>query len=299
VKSPFPYFGGKRRVADIVWDRLDDVHHYIEPFCGSAAVLLARPGGAPSSGSETVNDRDGLLINFWRTLQKKPEALLDVASAPPSAVDLPARNNRVVDRMSGLVDRLLNDPEWFNVQMAGDWWYCLSTAIGPAPLFNEGKHMGVNKPFVGAGGRGLHSSRITPEHVSSLSKRIADVRILCHDWSDVLTEGLLDYCGSPVGVFLDPPYAEGTFDDDIYSGDTIGIAEDVARWAVEHGDDEGVRIVYCGYAGTVTFPEGWSQHEWSAHGGHRHIGEDTESRHDERLWFSPGCSCAPQQGLFS
>ena len=40
LKAPFPYFGGKSRVAHEVWHRLGDVTNFIEPFCGSAAVLL-------------------------------------------------------------------------------------------------------------------------------------------------------------------------------------------------------------------------------------------------------------------
>ena len=45
--APFPYFGGKRSVATDVWERLGATAQYIEPFCGSAAVLLAKP--QPSS----------------------------------------------------------------------------------------------------------------------------------------------------------------------------------------------------------------------------------------------------------
>ena len=44
LKAPFPYFGGKSNVADIVWAGLEQPKHYIEPFYGSAAVLLAGPG---------------------------------------------------------------------------------------------------------------------------------------------------------------------------------------------------------------------------------------------------------------
>lgn len=56
IKAPFPWFGGKSRAADLVWRALGpDVSNYIEPFAGSLAVLLARPGGAGKI--ETVNDR--------------------------------------------------------------------------------------------------------------------------------------------------------------------------------------------------------------------------------------------------
>lgn len=43
LKSPFVWFGGKRRVADQVWAALGDVDNYVEPFAGSLAVLLGRP----------------------------------------------------------------------------------------------------------------------------------------------------------------------------------------------------------------------------------------------------------------
>lgn len=60
LRAPFPWFGGKRRVADVVWRAFGaDVPNYIEPFAGSLAVLLGRPGGAGKI--ETVNDRDRYL----------------------------------------------------------------------------------------------------------------------------------------------------------------------------------------------------------------------------------------------
>jgi len=55
LKAPFPWFGGKSRVAHIVWDRFGGVANYVEPFAGSLAVLLGRPDVA---GAETVNDLD-------------------------------------------------------------------------------------------------------------------------------------------------------------------------------------------------------------------------------------------------
>ena len=43
LKAPFPWFGGKSLVADIVWQRFGDIPNYVEPFFGSGAVLLGRP----------------------------------------------------------------------------------------------------------------------------------------------------------------------------------------------------------------------------------------------------------------
>ena len=49
LRAPFPWFGGKRKVADAVWQRLGRVGNYVEPFFGSGAVLLGRP--SPKNGS--------------------------------------------------------------------------------------------------------------------------------------------------------------------------------------------------------------------------------------------------------
>ena len=71
LAAPFPYFGGKRRAAPIIWRALGDPGGYVEPFAGSAAVLLARP---PFKGRrvETLNDADGWLVNCWRAIQHDP-----------------------------------------------------------------------------------------------------------------------------------------------------------------------------------------------------------------------------------
>ena len=77
LQAPFPYFGGKSIVAQLVWERLGDVANYVEPFFGSGAMLLGRPHEARI---ETVNDKDGFVANFWRALQWDPE---QVASTAP------------------------------------------------------------------------------------------------------------------------------------------------------------------------------------------------------------------------
>ena len=69
LKAPFPYFGGKSRVANLVWETLGDCDNFIEPFCGSAAVLLGRPH---SPRIETVNDADCYVANFWRATSQAP-----------------------------------------------------------------------------------------------------------------------------------------------------------------------------------------------------------------------------------
>jgi len=95
--APFKWRGGKRRVAPQVWERFGRVGHYSEPFLGGAAVLLARPDPA---GLETVNDLNGHLVNFWRSLKLQPELVAHHgAGHPPGGLGLApadlARRRRV------------------------------------------------------------------------------------------------------------------------------------------------------------------------------------------------------------
>ena len=89
LSAPFPYFGGKSAVAEIVWQALGDVPIYIEPFFGSGAVLLGRPH-APRR--EVVNDLDGFVANFWRGVSTNPKCVARYCDAPSNETDLHARH---------------------------------------------------------------------------------------------------------------------------------------------------------------------------------------------------------------
>jgi site-specific DNA-adenine methylase len=91
MKAPFPWFGGKRRVADVVWSAFGDVDNYVEPFAGSLAVLLERPA-SHARKAETVNDADRFLVNFWRALAADPESVAFHADWPVNEADLEARH---------------------------------------------------------------------------------------------------------------------------------------------------------------------------------------------------------------
>jgi DNA adenine methylase len=79
VKPPFTYFGGKTSIADRIAALLPPHEHYVEPFAGSLAVLLAkRP-----ARMETVNDLDGDLMTFWRVLRDRTDDLIRVCALTP------------------------------------------------------------------------------------------------------------------------------------------------------------------------------------------------------------------------
>jgi hypothetical protein len=128
LKSPFPWFGGKSTVAQEVWDAFGDVRNYVEPFFGSGAVLLLRP--QPFTGSESVNDKDGFLANFWRAIQADPEATANFADWPVNENDLHARHIWLVQQRETLTARLEGDPDFFDPKIAGWWVWGVCSWIG-------------------------------------------------------------------------------------------------------------------------------------------------------------------------
>lgn len=65
IKAICPWFGGKRTLAPRIVAELGEHRAYWEPFCGSMAVLLAKP----LASMETVNDLHGDLINLARCIR--------------------------------------------------------------------------------------------------------------------------------------------------------------------------------------------------------------------------------------
>lgn len=79
MKPPFAYYGGKTVLAERIAATFPPHRHYVEPFAGSLAVLLAKP----LSLMETVNDLDQRVVNFWRVLRERPADLARVCQATP------------------------------------------------------------------------------------------------------------------------------------------------------------------------------------------------------------------------
>lgn len=185
LKAPFPFFGGKGRdeVVDAVWAAFDPrINNYIEPFCGSAAILLRRPGGAGKI--ETINDLDRYVANFWRAIKADPWAVAEWCDDPVNEADLHARHKWLVNQTE-FRKRMHGDPHFYDVKIAG-WWvwgicqwigggWCVEPqnkkhpkldGIGKGVHSDKGSKQKQQLPAlgvgtaegVGTGGRGVHSA---------------------------------------------------------------------------------------------------------------------------------------------
>lgn len=329
-KAPFPYFGGKSRVVDQVWQRFGDVANYVEPFAGSLAVLLGRPH---AGRIETVNDLNGWLANFWRALRADPEAVAEHADYPVSELDLHARGDWLFYRpgVAEWIEQLRADPGYYCAKSAG-WWVwgqCCWIGSGWGPQMRDGEAVGRQLPHLGNAGQGVNRKRPhlsnagrgvnrkrphlgsagqgdepqTPpiyEYLAALSDRLKRVRVCCGDWSRV--------CGPSVtfkhgltGVFLDPPYG-ATERHDCYEFNSYEVAGEVRAWCLENGPNPLMRIALCGYEGEHNELEaaGWSIHEWKPRGGFdgQRVNGENNNRERERVWFSPACLAEREPMLF-
>ncbi len=313
LRAPFPWFGGKSHVAPLVWERFGEPANYVEPFAGSLAVLLGRPG---EPGAETVNDLDGYLCNFWRALAADPEGLAGWADWPVNELDLHARHSWLVTTARERVGRLNEEPDFYDVQVAGWWVWGLCQWIGSGwcarPEWQQRLHlcdagMGVHRPSQKLPhlwwGRGINAERGTDlyDYFQALAERLRRVRVCCGDWSRVLGPWPTVQQGL-TGVFLDPPYGDAAGRDmELYARDSGTVAEDVRAWAVARGDDPLMRIALCGYEGEHAMPDSWECVTWTAPGGYGvRAGNGNENRHRERIWFSPHClrPTVAQRSLF-
>lgn len=75
----FGWYGGKFAHLDWLLPLLPECRHYVEPFAGSAAVLLNRE----PSPLETYNDIDGEVTNFFRVLRNQTDRLLKRIALTP------------------------------------------------------------------------------------------------------------------------------------------------------------------------------------------------------------------------
>jgi DNA adenine methylase len=321
LKQPYPYFGGKSKVAERIWARLGNVPNYIEPFFGSGAILLDRPH---EPGIETVNDLNAWLTNFWRATKRDPEKVAYYADYPVSELDLHARGDWLFYRKGAaeFVEKCRSDPEFYCAKSAGWWVWGICCWIGSGwgnkvdrnsvtrqrpDLADEGRgvmRQEVWRQLPHLSGKGQGVSREAEESVLSyileLAQRTKKIRVCSGDWRRVCSESVTIRNGI-TGVVFDPPY--GNEDRHIcYQENSSTVSADVRTFCKENTDNPLLRMVLCGYAGEgheELEPLGWEVESWKAGGGYANqkIEGDNNNGERERIWYSPHC-IKPETLLF-
>lgn len=314
IKTPFPWFGGKSRAANLIWSRFGiDCGNYVEPFFGSGAVWINRPDDF--AGWATVNDLDGSVANLWRSMLRAPEEVAEYACWPVNECDLHARHLWLVNNLPKLAARLMADPDYHEPRTAGWWawgacsWIGSGWCAGDGPWHAEPDEEGIAAFTLGNGGQGVN--RQLPHlgggqgvnrklewlkaWFSELQTALEGARVCCGDWSRIMSPGTMTRNGT-AAVLLDPPYS---LTDAVYAHDSSTVSGDVREWCKANGDNPRLRIALCGHDTEHNELEamGWTVETWDKVGGYQ--GADDR----ERIWFSPAClrpqSSAKQGDLFA
>lgn len=338
LRAPFPWFGGKSRVAPLVWSYFGDTPNYCEPFAGSLAVLLGRPTEAKV---ETVNDIDRYLANFWRALKHDPEQVAFYADYPVNEADLHARHRWLVESAAARIESIKTDPDFYDAKVAGWWVWGQCMWIGSGwcshPEWQQMPHStdgGVGVHSAGtrsrrwqgggkAGGSGVHAPRLSQQLPMLSGDSGSTGRGI--DSARVLTQGLYEYlgelsvrlrrvrvcCGDWTRILTPSvttymgitsvfldPPYKHELRERCYSEDH-DVSQDARAWALANGDNPDFRIALCGYEGEHEMPDTWTCVRWKAHGGYARSERGKANRGKERIWFSPFCLKPDQRTLFS
>lgn len=237
VMPPFAYYGGKTTLAPDIAALLPVHEHYVEPFAGSLAVLLAKK----PSRAETVNDLDGDLVTFWRVLRDHPDELERAcALTPHSRAELAMSADLSVECDIERARRVwvrLTQSRSHSMRPSG-WWF-------------------TRNPV----------GKVVPDNLNAFKQRlvvvagrIADVTLENRDALDLIR----DYGREPsVCLYVDPPYLGSTR----ASNYRVEMLHDDAHQQLADALNAcAASVVLSGYASPLyeSLFDGWHRHEIKA-----------------------------------
>ncbi|WP_079634056.1 DNA adenine methylase [Mycobacteroides abscessus] len=235
------YFGGKTTLGPQIAALLPSHDHYVEPYAGSLAVLLAK-SPAPK---ETVNDLDHRLMTFWRVLRSRPEELARVCALTP--------HSRAEYLISQSIDVDSIDDE---LEAARIVWVCITQGrIGT--LRKTGWRYYINPSGTSSGMPGYLAGYV--DRMAAAAERLSNVSLECVPAIEVIKKygKFPDSC-----LYVDPPYLGST------RSTTSGYATEMTE-DVEHAEllaaviECKSSVVLSGYASELydTALAGWWRRE--------------------------------------
>lgn len=236
IRAIAPWFGGKRVMAPVIVRELGPHRAYWDPFCGSLAVLLAKP---PSS-HETVSDLHGHLINLARVVQDPDLAprLYDRLCRTLLSEEIFKRSQAAF--MAAPSVECNGQPD---VDLAYDYfvvsWIGRNGVSGTA---RSNYQMAVR--WTHHGGHGAGRFRSAVESLPAWHQRLRQTAILQRDAFAVIPN-IDDASG--VAIYIDPPYFEGSRSGTAKYLYDFGSDDDHARLAEQLGRFTQARVVVSYY----------------------------------------------------
>lgn len=299
LAAPWSWFGNKSHIAKAVWQKLGECDVYVEPFFGSGAVLFANPKPAKL---EVVNDLNGFVANFWRSVRADPATVALYSNDPINETELHARHTWLREIGSDLERRCRTDAFYYDAQAAGWWAWGASQWIGCGWCDDNPQWQSKPKIYNSEGIHKLRKRGDLPDYINRLSQRLSNTRVLCGDWQRVFVDHVLEG-EQNVAIFFDPPYDALIRDDRMYVGDKTdyAVSRVVRQWCLDHEQDN-LKIALAGYEGEHEMPSTWEVLSWKAGGGYANMSDVASQAkvncQRERVWFSPSCKVNKQLTLW-
>lgn len=185
ISPPITWFGGKSKLAARIVGHFPGHRTYVEPFGGSAAVLLAKP----PSPVEVYNDIDHDLVNLFRVLRER-ELFVRLKEACEATLYSRAEFYLAQQPTGDPVEaarRFIVRQRQSHGGVGRAWSYCVADA-------QTGMSSAVRRWLSGI------------ERLPAIHRRLRRVQIEAADWSEVLAR----YDRPDTLFYLDPPYAAET-----------------------------------------------------------------------------------------
>lgn len=213
-----PWMGSKRQLAGRIVEALGPHDAYYEPFCGSMAVLFAKP----PVRHEVVNDLNRDLVNVAAVLQSRPLAaeLLARLHFTLAAEELYREARAAV--MTPYAGRLGSVERAYHALVT--WWLGRNGMAG-----TKKNRTGFAARYSKRGGGGAVRFRAMVACVPTWAARLARVEVLNRDALEV-AERVHDEAGT--AVYCDPPYVVKAqeYEHDFEAGDHERLAGALSRF---------------------------------------------------------------------
>lgn len=187
MTAPFKYPGGKWSYADWLVSLAAPHRFYLEPFFGSGAFFFTKK----PTIYETINDKDYMIVNFYKACRDYPEELARVIDLTPYAK---AEYLSIREEASGQEIKLTGDC----VEDARRW--AIRCCQGFGPKLAEKSGWSANRH---SGGRSFPKTwSKLPNTIYQIAQRLKNVQIECMD-----AVKLIRACNaSDCLIYADPPY---------------------------------------------------------------------------------------------
>lgn len=277
LRSPFVWFGGKGKMLAKLLKLMPPHEHYVEPFCGSAALFFAKE---PCGGVETLNDLNSDIVNFFRVL--RDEALFERFYR--KAVLTPYSREEY-DYACSYYDET-TDP----VERAYLWWVVARMSFGG----RFGAKLGTVVTKTRRGMAGTTSAFLSiVDLLPQIAERLRMAQIEHADFRVILRR----YCGPGYLAYCDPPYVGGTRRGGEYAHEmTDDDHRDLVRLLLDYDG----AVMLSGYPNEVYRPledAGWTRYDFqtACHAAGRTRasnlqGEGAALKHQPRtecVWLNP------------